>query len=128
MGVGALFLALNVAPTEEVVLLAVRMDAWDQLGLVAVSLATMHAFVYALGFAGTEVPMEGEHPVSTFMRFTLVGYILVLAMSLSILWTFGRLDGLSPQAVSAAVVVLSVRKSVVSGNGGADRFNIGGPR
>src|SRR3546814_6125777 len=62
MGVGALFLALNVAPTEEVVLLAVRMDAWDQLGMVAVSLATMHAFVYALGFAGTEVPMEGEHP------------------------------------------------------------------
>src|SRR3546814_6627547 len=107
MGVGALCVALNVAPTGEVVRLAVRMDAWDQLGMVAVSLATMHAFVYALGFAGTEVPMEGEHPVATFMRFTLVGYILVLAMSLYILWTFGRLDGLSPQAVSAAVVVQS---------------------
>lgn len=107
MAAGALFLGLNVAPTEEVVLLAVRMSPWDQIGLAAVSLAVMHAFVYALGFAGTEEPMEGEHPVATFARFTLVGYVLVLAMCLYILWTFGRLDGLSPPQVTATAVVLA---------------------
>lgn len=107
MAVGALFLGLNVAPTEEVVLIAVRMSPWDQLGLVAVSLAVMHAFVYALGFAGTEEPMEGEHPFATFARFTLVGYVLVLAMCLYILWTFGRLDGLSLPEVTATAIVLA---------------------
>lgn len=107
MAAGALFLGLNVAPTEEIVLLAVRMTAWDQLGLAAVSLAMMHAFVYAMGFAGTEEPLAGEHPVATFVRFTLVGYVLVLAMSLYILWTFGRLDGLPPHQVSATVIVLA---------------------
>lgn len=107
MGVGALFLGLNVAPTEEIVLLAARMTPWDQLGLAAVSLAIMHAFVYALGFAGTEEPLEGEHPVATFMRFTVVGYVLVLAMSLYILWTFGRLDGLPMHQISASAIVLA---------------------
>lgn len=112
MGAGALFLGLNVAPTEEVALIAMRMSPWHQLALIAVSLATMHAFVYWLGFHGTEAPEVEGHPVGTFLRFTLVGYALVLALSLYMLWTFGRLDGLSPPEASAIAVVLAFPGSV----------------
>lgn len=107
MAAGALFLGLNVAPTEEVVTIAFRMGPWHQLGLIAFSLATMHAFVYGVGFSGTEATYEDEHPLGTFMRFTVVGYALVLAMSLYILWTFGRIDGLSLHQVSATAIVLA---------------------
>lgn len=107
MAAGALFLALNVAPTEEVALIAFRMSVWNQLGLMAFSLAIMHAFVYGLGFTGTEATHEDDRPVGIFLRFTLVGYVLVLAMSLYILWTFGRLDGLSPHQVTGTTIVLA---------------------
>ena len=50
--VGALFLAFNVAPTEEIVLIATMVTGWQALALVAVSLAIMHAFVYAVEFRG----------------------------------------------------------------------------
>jgi putative integral membrane protein (TIGR02587 family) len=43
MATGALFLSLNVAPTEEIVLISYKMTAWNAVGLSAVSLALMHA-------------------------------------------------------------------------------------
>ena len=49
--VGALFLAFNVAPTEEV-LISTMMTGWHALAIIGVSLAIMHAFVYAVEFRG----------------------------------------------------------------------------
>lgn len=51
---GALFLALNIAPTEEVVRIAALMDPVRTLILALVSLGLLHALVYAIGFAGQE--------------------------------------------------------------------------
>lgn len=56
MAVGALFLALNVAPTEEMILIAYKMSATQEVGLAIVSLLVMHAFVYSVNFHG------GSHP------------------------------------------------------------------
>ena len=88
MLVGALFLGLNVAPTEEMVQIAWTMTPWHALGLVALTVATMHAFVYGHGAGDGDAPWW-----SLMLRFTLVGYALALAMSLYALWTFGRIDG-----------------------------------
>jgi len=52
MGVGALFLAANVAPTEEMVLIAQKMGDASVVVLSIVSLACMHAFVFAVEFRG----------------------------------------------------------------------------
>lgn len=52
MAVGALFLSLNVAPTEEMVLIAYQMSAWHSLALICLSILAMHGFVYAAGFKG----------------------------------------------------------------------------
>src|SRR5690606_8645097 len=45
---GAIYFAFNVAPTEEMILIAFRMTTWQSLALVAASLLMMHAFVYAV--------------------------------------------------------------------------------
>jgi putative integral membrane protein (TIGR02587 family) len=104
MVAGALFLALNIAPTEETVLIAYRMSPWHAVALVAASLGLMHAIVYLAGFAGQE---EQGHPVTAFFHFTLAGYGLVLLVSLYVLWVFGRTDGLAAREIVDAMVVLA---------------------
>ena len=106
MAAGALFLAFNVAPTEEIILIAHQMTVWHSMALVLASLLIMHAFVYALEFQGTASLPPGTPFWSVFLRFTIVGYAVALLMSLYILWTFGRTDGLAfTQAISILVVL-----------------------
>ena len=106
MVTGALFLGLNLAPTEEMILLSYMMEPWREIGLVLFSLVAMHAFVYALEFRGG----RQRHPEvglwSVFLRFTVVGYALVLVICLYLLWTFGRTDGSGPSEILSAVIVL----------------------
>lgn len=107
MAVGALFLSLNLAPTEEMILLAHKMTAWHALALLTLSIFLMHGFVYALAFRGGHSLQEGTPGWHGFIRFTLPGYVVALAVSLYSLWTFGRLDDLGTAQVILTVVVLS---------------------
>jgi putative integral membrane protein (TIGR02587 family) len=93
MAAGALFLSANVAPTEEVVLIAHMMSPWHALVLAAISLTLMHAFVYAVGFRGQHQRAADSSLLREFLRFTVVGYLLALGISAYICWTFGRFDG-----------------------------------
>jgi putative integral membrane protein (TIGR02587 family) len=106
MAVGALFLAANVAPTEEMVLIAHKMSDGAVVLLVLASLACMHAFVYAVEFRGQVALPPGTPTWSAFLRFTAVGYVIALAVSAYALWTFGRFDGVAPaEALKQAAVL-----------------------
>lgn len=109
MVAGALFLALNVAPTEEVLLIAVLATPWHTAGLLILSLALMHALVFHVGFAGQE---EADQPVTAFFHFTLAGYGLVLLVSLFMLWVFGRTEGQALSEIASMVVVLGFPASL----------------
>jgi putative integral membrane protein (TIGR02587 family) len=107
MAVGALFLSLSVAPTDEVVHIAHMMTPWQEVALVVLSLAVMHIFVYLVEFHA-RVPVEPDASFAgLFFRFTIVGYVIVLCVSLFLLWVFGRVDGLAPLELISAIVVLS---------------------
>ncbi|HST60776.1 MAG TPA: TIGR02587 family membrane protein [Longimicrobium sp.] len=93
MAAGALFLSINVAPTEEMVFISYLMTPWRGLVLMAASLAMMHAFVYAFDFRGSPDVAHRTPGWSLFLRNTVVGYVVALAVSAYVLWTFGRLDG-----------------------------------
>lgn len=60
MVVGALFLNLNVAPTEEMILIAYKVTPYHILALCLLSIAIMHGFVYALHFKGSHRLHEGQ--------------------------------------------------------------------
>jgi putative integral membrane protein (TIGR02587 family) len=107
MMAGALFLSFNIAPTEEVYLIAYKMNEWQKLGLVLASVCLMHAFVYEFEFKGGHEPEPGAGFISIFFRYTVAGYILVSAVNLYILWTLGRLDGVGVSEIVGSVVVLS---------------------
>ena len=87
-------MAFNVAPTDEMVLIGLMMTEWHAIALVAGSLLLMHAFVYAVEFRGTSRLRAGVPFTSEFLRLTMVAYALSLLISLYVLWTFGRTDGL----------------------------------
>lgn len=102
MAAGALFLAFNVAPTEEMILIGFKMSAWHAVALIGLSLLALHALVFTVGFAGQH-GHEGHG--RAFLHFTLAGYGLALVVSLYVLWTFGRLDAGLSEAVRAVVVL-----------------------
>lgn len=114
MAAGALFLALNVAPTEEMILIGYKLTEWQAIALLGLSLVLMHAFVYAVEFRGeSEIP-AGTPQYSVFLRFTVVGYSVAFIVSAYVLWTFGRTDGLSLAEFMIVCIVLSFPASIGS--------------
>lgn len=106
MAAGALFLSLNVAPTEEMQLISFRMSAWHALALIPLSLTLMHAFVFAASFAGGS-EISPETPWwSAFLRFTVSGYVVALLVSLGSLWVLGQIDGMGLERALRVAVVL----------------------
>lgn len=112
MAVGALFLSFNIAPTQEMALIALRIGSGQALLLMVISLALMHAFVYGVSFRGRPRPGERESGWMLFMRFTVVGYAVVLLLSAFMLWIFGTLDGVGLPAAMKIVAVLGLPASV----------------
>ena len=106
MLVGALFLAFNVAPTEEMILIAFKMTPWHALVLILLSILVLHAFVYALDFRGQERVPEGTGIVRCVVNYSVVGYGIALLVSFYVLWTFGRTDGASLAQIAMMTVVL----------------------
>lgn len=106
MAVGALFLGLNVAPTEEMILLSYKMTPWHAIAVILASIALMHGFVYALSFSGGHGLEEGTTGWHAFVRFTVPGYLVAFLVSVYCLWTFHRFDDtdLVEAAITAGVL------------------------
>jgi putative integral membrane protein (TIGR02587 family) len=107
MAAGALFLGFNLAPTEEMVLISVRITEIQAVLLVLVSVAIIHGFVYRVSFRGEPRRAAGGARWSHFFRYSVVGYVLACALSSYLLWSFGRLDGVSLLAGAKTVIVLA---------------------
>lgn len=108
MGVGAIFLAMNPAPTEEIVLIGYKMSDFQIIGLAALTIILMHAFVYKVEFRGQEDRHPRESSIwSVFLRYTIVGYALVLMISFYLIWTFGHIEGQSAENIIKTVIVMS---------------------
>lgn len=112
MASGAMYLALSVAPTQEMVLIAYRMNAARAIVLALGSIALLHAFAYALQFKGQEERPSGAVWWSLLLRFAITGYALVLFLSAYLLWTFGRFAGTAAPWILVQCVVLGFPASV----------------
>ncbi|CAN5223955.1 hypothetical protein BH20ACI1_BH20ACI1_02110 [soil metagenome] len=106
MIIGVIFLTMSIAPTEEMILIAFRMTYWHAFALAIGTLIMMHAVVYVVKFRGQEKTPEGVSFISIFLRYTVVGYAVVLLVCLYLLWTFGRLNGMSVEEIAKIAIVL----------------------
>lgn len=112
MAAGAIFFAFNVAPTEEMLMLAVRMSSWHMLAAVVVSMVLMHAFVYSVEFHGQESVPKGTPTWRLFLFYTVVGYAMALLISAFVLWVFGRYEGMGLAFKVGTAVVLAFPASL----------------
>jgi putative integral membrane protein (TIGR02587 family) len=114
MAVGALYLCSSLASTEEMMLIAHKMSAWQVIGLSAFSLVMMELFdEYAmeeeLGSAA------GRSTWSLSIAMTCIGYAIALSISLYILWTFGRTEGLAVTPLIKEMTVLGFPAALGAG-------------
>ena len=111
--IGSVFIAFNIAPTEEVPMLATASTGPSLLGLVALSLCASYAIVYVAGFGDQKRRREQkgifQHPVTE----TVVSYILALLSAGLMLWFFRNLS--APESWSSAlseIVILGLPAAV----------------
>jgi putative integral membrane protein (TIGR02587 family) len=112
MAVGALYLGLSVAPTDETMVIAFMMTPWHAVALVLASLGVMHAFVYAVAFHGGRAHATGGPWWRDALRFTLPGYAVCLLIAVWTLWSLGRLDGVGAASAVMVTVVLAFPAAV----------------
>lgn len=123
----ALLFALNIAVTEEPVLLGVEAEWWLLLLVIAASLAMTLAIVFYADFRGGRSPQHGDSPLDHPLTETIAAYAISLLVSLLLLWAFGRTDGVSASAIVGQVVMLAfvaafgaaAGRLLVGGNGGS---------
>jgi putative integral membrane protein (TIGR02587 family) len=106
---GAVLFAGNVAPTEEILMIAAETSPWKIVGLAALSLLLAGVLLFQSDFRGSRRQTPDAHRGAfTFASQTVSSYAVALAASAFILWFFGRFDGMSLGVCAAQTVVLGV--------------------
>lgn len=120
---GALLFALNIAPTEEPVLLGISAEWWMLLVAMAATYLVTLAIVFYADFRGGRSPEPGDSVLDRPLTETTAAYAISIIVSLLLLWSFGRADGVSLQALAGEVVMLAV---VASFGASVGRLLVGG--
>jgi len=101
---GAILIAANVAPTEEVLIIAGAAGGWRLLASALLAMLLTALIVFFSDFVGS-----GPRPPGfTMLRVTVNTYAVALLGSAALLWFFGRLEGQAVDVVIARIVVLSL--------------------
>lgn len=104
---GAVLFAANVAPTEEIIQIAIETSPWKLLGLALLSMLLGTMILFYSDFTGAQ-SLSKTRGVKTVLFGTVVTYAIALVVSAAILWFFGRFDGTAPIICLAQTVVLGV--------------------
>jgi putative integral membrane protein (TIGR02587 family) len=110
---GATVIALTLAPTEEIPLIASRLGYPHLLGLAAASLVISYMIVFASNFVATEARKEHGGGFDAPLAETAMAYVISLLMAAAMLWLYQHLDPSEPPARWAGyVLVLGLPASV----------------
>lgn len=101
---GAVLLAANVAPTEEIMMLGAELSLQGLLGLAMLSIAVGAIILHYSGFTASVAGSEAG--VAAVVRSTTQSYAVALLVSAAVLWFYGRFTGESAVAASAQTIVL----------------------
>jgi putative integral membrane protein (TIGR02587 family) len=107
--IGAVFIAFNIAPTDEVPMIANALGSYGLVLVILVSLLVSFCIVFVAGFRNEDVrhAQEGlfQHPTTE----TVACYLLSLIASAVMLWSYQRLDASAPwQETLSHIIVLGL--------------------
>jgi putative integral membrane protein (TIGR02587 family) len=108
---GAVLLAANMAPTDEILQLAAESPAWKLVGIAVLSML-LGAFVLFFGdFRGSRRWSRADS-FGAIVRGTVITYATALAASALLLWLFGRFDDIPAPTVVGQTVVLGLASTL----------------
>lgn len=103
---GAVLFAANVAPTEEIIVIATETSAFKLLLLCLASIVMGGLILFGMGFTGSD--REATDATPTDLLFgTVMTYAVAIVVSAAILWFFGRFEGRDLAMAAALTVVLA---------------------
>ena len=104
---GAVLIASNVAPTEEIVMIGLEATPSKLLGLAVLSILLCTLILFYSGFVASEIHVRGDAPF--WIAYGVVtSYGLALVASALMLWFFGRFQGQPFPVMVSQVVVLAL--------------------
>lgn len=102
---GAIVFVLNIAPTEEPVLLAGELSIAYLLLLVAASLVLPYLIVFYAEFGGRHRRLASDGATQGPFVETLLAYVVSLVVCALLLLAFGRLNDLTGMSLAAIIVL-----------------------
>ena len=105
---GATLFASNVAPTEEIVVIAVESSWLRLVGLAFLSLLIGSLILHYSEFTGAREFVRTAGGFGAVVVGSIITYAVALFTAALILWFFGRFDGVSLYTSLAQVIVLGV--------------------
>lgn len=116
--IGAVFVAFNIAPTDEIPMISSAMGPVWTAALMAASLLISYWIVFESGFSSEEQrrnqPGVLQHPVTE----TMVAYVIALATGALMLWFFQRFSSGEPWSAKLGYVVVLGLPAAVGGAAG----------
>ncbi len=103
---GAILIASNVAPTEEILVIAVEAKVFKLLLIALLSIAIGGSVLYYINFTGAKEAVLQPNNFREAIAGTVIMYAVALTASAFMLWFFGRFDNVSLYAIVAQIVVL----------------------
>ncbi len=108
---GAVFVALSIAPTDEVPMITGALSPAWLLALMAASLVSSYGIVFAADFGDQEDRHTQRGPFQHPITETVVSYLAALGVAAALLWLFQR--GVDPPSdLLARTVVLGFPASI----------------
>ncbi|MGI9046152.1 MAG: TIGR02587 family membrane protein [Burkholderiales bacterium] len=108
---GAVLIAGNVAPTDEIMIIAIASSPWRILGLAALSVAIATSILYFSEFRGSK-HLSSDRTWLSITTGAVLTYAIALATSAAILWFFDRFEHNAIGICIAQTVVLAVAASL----------------
>ena len=104
---GAVLFAANVAPTEEITLIATQTTAFKLVGMAVLSMVFGSLILFYSDFNGSQ-SFSKSRGIKTIFGGAIITYAIALTVSAAILWVFGRFDDTSAIICLSETVVLGL--------------------
>jgi putative integral membrane protein (TIGR02587 family) len=108
---GAVLFAANVAPTEEIIVIAIETSISRLLGLALVSIVLAVLILFYSDFTGSH-RFSQIRGIKSILFGAIVTYAIALVAAAAILWFFGRFDDTTLFICLAQTVVLGLASTL----------------
>jgi putative integral membrane protein (TIGR02587 family) len=116
--IGALIIAFNIAPTDEIPMLAAAVDGLWLLAIMVASLVISYGIVFAAGFGNQQKRHQQEGIFQRPASETIMSYLVSLMAAALMLVFFDKLNGEDPWSVWLSYSILLGLPATIGGAAG----------